>query len=57
MSDTLEYSRVASESNADGIPAARLVRWAALALLIIAGVLLYFRDGLHLTPFGGIPAP
>ena len=57
MSDTLEYSRVASESNADRIPAARLVRWAALALLIIVGVLLYFRDGLHLTPFGAVPAP
>ena len=41
---------MADESNAFGI--ARLVRWLALAVLIVFAVALYFRDGARVAPFG-----
>jgi hypothetical protein len=40
------------ESNADALTLARVVRWAAVFLLVLVGVVLYFRAGLHLPPFG-----
>ena len=40
---------MADESNF--IPASRLVRWATLAVVVIAAIALYFRDGRKLSPF------
>jgi hypothetical protein len=40
---------MADESN-DAMPASQLVRWLAVALLILAAVGLYFRDGRHAPP-------
>lgn len=34
------------------IPSSRLVRWAALGVLIVVAVALYFRDGRSLPPLG-----
>lgn len=34
------------------IPPSRFLRWLVLAVLIAAGVALYFRHGTRLTPFG-----
>ncbi len=35
-------------NDSDDMPTTRLVRWAALAVLIILAVAFYFRDGLRL---------
>jgi hypothetical protein len=40
------------ESNV--IPVPRLVRWVLLAFVIAGGVVLYFRDGARLLPFGSV---
>ena len=40
------------------IPAARLVRWLAVALLVLGAVWLYFRYGLRVPPLDRhLPAP
>jgi hypothetical protein len=44
---------MAAES--DVMPASQLARWAAIAVLIIAAVVLYFREGRGIPPLG--PAP
>ena len=36
------------DSNA--LPLGRLVRWIAIALLLLLGLALYFRTGLHVAP-------
>ena len=42
----------------DQMPASRLVRWGALALLIAFAIAFYFRDGLRLAPLdAGTPPP
>ena len=35
----------------------RFVRWLVLAVLIAAGAVLYFRDGVRLPPFGATASP
>ncbi|MGH7537423.1 MAG: hypothetical protein ACREMF_02205 [Gemmatimonadales bacterium] len=32
----------------------RLARWIVLVLLVVTGVVLYFRDGVRLPPFGSV---
>ena len=36
----------------NNISRGRLARWIVLAVLIAGGVVLYFRDGVRLRPFG-----
>jgi hypothetical protein len=36
------------------IPTIRLARWLALALLLAGGIVLYFRSGTKLPPFGSV---
>ena len=43
------------ESNV--IPPSRLARWLVLAILLIAGAVLYFRDGVRVPPFGSVAPP
>jgi hypothetical protein len=39
------------------IPPSRFARWLVLAVLIVAGAVLYFRYGVRLPPFGSsLPA-
>jgi len=40
----------------DDMPTSRLVRWAAMGLLIILAIAFYFRDGLRLPPLDAGPA-
>lgn len=43
--------------DSDLMPISRLVRWAALALLILLAIAFYFRDGQRLpTMDAGVPA-
>ena len=42
----LEFPTMADDS--DRMATSRLVRWAALGVLIILAIGFYFRDGLHL---------
>jgi len=37
------------------LPAGRVVRWIALAGVILFSVALYFEFGLHTPPFGSAP--
>jgi len=39
------------------IPASRLARWLMLLALLAGGIVLYFRDGLHLPAFGATAPP
>ena len=40
------------------LPAARLVRWLAVAALILGAVWLYFRYGVRIAPLGThVPTP
>ena len=32
----------------------RLARWLMLALLLVGGIVLYFRNGIQLPPFGSV---
>jgi hypothetical protein len=48
---------MADESNLGAIPAARALRWGAFALLVLAAVALYFRDGRRVPPFAAPAAP
>jgi len=52
----LEYERMAPDSH--DLPVARLVRWLAVAALILGAVWLYFRYGLRIAPLGThVPTP
>jgi hypothetical protein len=42
---------MADESNLGVIPTARALRWGAFALLVLAAVFLYFRDGRRVPAF------
>jgi len=42
---------MADESNLGAIPAARALRWGVFALLVLAAVALYFRDGRRVPSF------
>ena len=37
------------------VPAARVVRWMALGVLVLLAVALYFADGLRLAPLSAAP--
>ena len=39
------------------LPPGRIVRWIALAGVILFSVALYFRFGLHTPPMGSAPPP
>jgi hypothetical protein len=40
------------------MPSSRVARWLMLGALVLFAVGLYFRDGLHLPPFGSVqPTP
>jgi len=43
---------MADESNI--ISTIRLARWLALAVLLVGGIVLYFRSGTTLPPFGSV---
>jgi hypothetical protein len=47
---------MADESNLAAVSPARAVRWGAFALLVLAAVVLYFRDGRRLPAFAA-PTP
>ncbi len=36
------------------ISSIRLARWLMLAVLLVGGIVLYFRNGTHLPPFGSV---
>ncbi|HMA40006.1 MAG TPA: hypothetical protein VKP10_08010 [Gemmatimonadales bacterium] len=36
------------------ISSSRLARWLLLLVLVVAGVVLYFRSGTRLAPFGSV---
>ena len=42
---------MADESNLGAVPATRALRWGVFALLVLAAVVLYFRDGRRLPAF------
>lgn len=42
--------------DSDLMPISRLVRWAALALLILLAIAFYFRDGQRLPTLDAVPA-
>ena len=46
------YSVMAEEPNV--ISTIRLARWLMLALLLVGGIVLYFRNGNKLPPFGSV---
>jgi hypothetical protein len=44
--------------DSDRMPTSRLVRWAAMGVLIMLAIAFYFRDGLRLPPLeAGAGAP
>ncbi len=49
----LEYAQMPDESNR--LPAARLVRWGTLGVLVVLAVALYFVNGRRVPPVGAPP--
>ena len=48
---------MADESNLGALPLGRALRWGVFALLVLAAVALYFRDGRRVPPFAAPAAP
>lgn len=49
----LEYREMRDESNV--LPSGRVIRWIAVAVLLLGAVALYFRDGRRVAPLTAAP--
>jgi hypothetical protein len=50
------YVVFAMADDPNSIPTARFARWILLGVLVAGGVVLYFRNGTRVAPFGSAPA-